>query len=153
MVIGLGQTCVCFPLVANVVDTLEEIFNVNRILIIFCGIERSWILGVSSEVTCLGVLHTALDDARVLCVNVEALSWFNFVLSDDDGWHLCCEATCVLAFGDLSILVASNKHIGSVKVAPQRASVCLSYSGLWFVLTAIACLVLSAVPYSLLPLH
>ena len=61
MVIRLGQIGVRFPLVADVVDALEEIFDVNRILIIFCGIEGR-VLGVSCEVTCFGVFHATLDE-------------------------------------------------------------------------------------------
>ena len=147
--LGVGQICVRFPLVANVVDALEEIFDVNRILVIFCGIE-GWVLGVSCEVTLLCLLHAAWDDPRVLRVNVEALSRFNFVLGDDDGRHLRCEATGVLAFGDRPILVASNKHIRSVKVTTKRASLCLSCNRLSFLLAMITVLIVSAVPISVL---
>ena len=116
MVVGLAQICVCFPLVADVVDALEEIFNVYRILIIFGRIE-AWVFGIGLQVTCFGVFDAALDDAGMLCVNVEALSWFYFVLGDDDRWHFCGQATFVLAFGDRCVLMASDKHIGSVEVA------------------------------------
>jgi hypothetical protein len=152
VVIRLGQIGVRFPLVADVVDALEEIFDVNRILIIFCGIEGR-VLGVSCEVTCFGVFHAALDDAWVLCVNVVAVSWFYFVLGDDDGWHFCGEATFVLAFGDRCVLVPSDKHIGTVEVATQRASVCLSLKRLQVLLAVITLLAFSAVLHSLSSLH
>lgn len=152
VIVGLAQVCVCFPLVADVVDALEEIFDVDRILIIFCRIE-GWVFGVGLEVTCFGVFHAALDDAGVLCVNVEALSWFYFVLGDDDGWHFCGEAAFVLAFGDRCVLVASDEHIGSVEVATQRRSVCLSFKGLQVLLAVIALLLASAVLHSLFYMH
>jgi len=120
-------------------------------LIIFCGIE-SWVFGVSLEVTCFGVFHAALDDAWMLRVNVEALSWFYFVLGDDNGWHFRGEATFVLAFVDYCVLT-SDEHVGSVEVATQRASLCLSFKGLSFLLAVIALLVISAVLHSLFSMH
>ena len=89
----------------------------------------------------------------MLCVNVEALSWFYFVLGDDDGWHFCGEAAFVLAFGDRCVLVASDEHIGSVEVATQRCSVCLSFKGLRVLLAVIALLLASAVLHSLFSMH
>lgn len=152
MIVRLAQACVCFPLVADVVDALEEILDVDRVLMIFGRIE-SWIFGISCEVAGFGVLDATLDDARVLCVNVEALSWLDFVLGDDDGWHFCGEAAFVLALGDRCVLVASDEHIGSVEVATQRRSVCLSFKGLQVLLAVIVLLLASAVLQSLFCLH
>jgi hypothetical protein len=99
------------------------------------------------------VLYT-LDDARVLCVDVEALSWLYFVLGDHNGWHLGCEAASVLALGDRPILMASNKHIRSVEISTCMTTLCLSYSRFWKLLTVIiTMLIVSAVPHSLLFLY
>jgi hypothetical protein len=134
------------------VDTLEEILNVNRILIIFSR-SKGWVLCVSSKVTLLFMLHT-LDNTWVLCVNVEALGWLYFVLGDHDGWHLGCEAASVLAFGDRPILMASNKHIRSVEISTCMTTLSLSYSRFRKLLTVIiTMLIVSAVPHSLLFLY
>ena len=155
ILIYLRQIWPRFPLVPNMIDALKEILYVNRILIIFSRSKGRRVLRVSSEVTLLFVLYT-LDDARVLCVDVEALSWLYFVLGDDDRWHLRCEATCVLTLGDrsaLMALMASNKHIRSVNITTCRISLCLLYRRLGLLLTMIlAVLIVSAVPHSLLSL-
>lgn len=152
IIIVLAQVCVYFPLVADIVDALEEILDVDRILIIFCRIE-GWVFGVGLKVSCFGVFHAALDDAGVLGVDVEALSWLYFVLGDDDGRHFCGEATFVLALGDCCVLVASGEHIGSVEVATHRCSVRLPFKGLRVLVAVIALLLASAVLHSLFCLH